>query len=295
MLLTGQLVLGCDICGCASGGTFSGIYPQFESNIIGLQYNQQRLTHPFTPLNFNGDSRVLRDDYHQYTLWGRFFVKPRVQVLAFLPVSQNIRRETERNTSIDGISDLTLMANYTVINTGDSLYPRVKQALLLGGGVQLPIGKYQQRDENMLILPPNFQVGTGAFSYILHANYTVRYGQLGINMDYQYRINDENERTYRFGNSHALVSNLFYKFKAGKNAALLPSAGISYEHYARDTEFGREKETTGGDFLFANLGVDYVVKRYFLRAFVQQPLSQNLPMAQPSTGPRFGVSVSLVF
>lgn len=290
-----QSAAACDICGCNMSGNYGGIYPQFTKNIIGFRYGHQIFNHPNTDLNFNGSSRVVQDQFQTYEVWGRFYPHPRVQVFAFVPYRINTREETERTTELSGIGDMSVMVNYTLFNTGDSITRGPwKHAFLVGAGVKLPTGKYMQRDERRVSLPSQFQLGTGAYTYILNANYTLRYGQWGMNLDYAYRFNTENERSYRFGDQWSTAGNLFYTINRG-STAFLPNAGVSYEHYGIDEEFGVDKEQTGGELFLFNTGLDVYVDRFFVRATVQVPLSQEIPFAQPATEARLSIGVSYTF
>jgi hypothetical protein len=276
------------------GGNYGGIYPQFTKNIIGFRYGFQRFNHPNTDFNFNGSSKVRYDEFHTYEVWGRFYPHPKVQLFAFVPYKQHIREESERTTVLSGVGDISLMANYTFFNTADSVGGPWKHALLLGGGVKLPTGDYMQRDDRLTTLPAQFQIGTGAYSFIANANYTVRYKQWGLNADYTYRLNGENERTYRFGDQQVATANLFYTYSV-PGYALLPNAGLSYEYYAVDKEFGREKDQTGGELFLANVGVDAYFDRFFFRITAQMPLRQKLPEAQPAAKVRYNLGLAYTF
>lgn len=284
----------CDFCGCAPGGNYTGIFPQFNKNIIGIRHRHQSFTHPRTALNFNGESQVLSDRFGSTELWGRFYPHPRIQVFVTVPYRVHERAESLRETTIEGIGDISAMANYALINTGDSLNRNFKHTLLLGGGVKLPTGKYQQRDATRAVLPAQFQVGTGGYAVTANVNYTLRYKNLGVNTDFSYRHNTENEWSYRFGAQTAAVANLFYWIDAGKTA-ILPSAGMAFERYEKDTEYGFDNLKTGGDVLLANAGVDIYFPRFFVQINVQKPTEQDLPFAQPRGEWRLAVSVAYTF
>ncbi len=294
MVMVSSEALACDICGCAMSGNYGGIYPQFTKSIIGFRYGFQRFQHPNTDLNFNGTSRVLRDEFSTYELWGRFYPHPRIQVFAFVPFKNHVREETERITGISGIGDASLMINYTLFNTADSTYSKWGHALLLGLGVKLPTARYFQRDETGALLPAQFQLGTGAYTFSFHSNYTLRYDAWGLNFDYAHRMNEENERSYQFGDQQAASANLFYRFTP-RDFAVLPNAGFSFEYYGTDTEFGMEKEQTGGELWLANAGADIYFNRFFFRCSVQVPLRQKIPFAQPKTEPRLSLGIAYTY
>lgn len=284
----------CDACGCAMTGNFGGIYPQFTKNIFGVRYGNRSFDHPNTDLNFNGSSRVLRDEFNSIEVWGRFYPHPRIQVFAFVPYRNHTREETERTTTISGIGDITLSANYTVFNTADSIEARVRHALLFGGGVFLPTGKYMQKDERLITMPAQFQVGTGAFAYSLNTNYTLRFKRFGLNLDFFAKFNEENERTYEFGNQFASTASVFYKINTS-GIAFLPNIGCSYEYYEKDIEFDQPKEDTGGEVALVNLGLDLYMDRVFFSASAQIPFRQSLPFSQPASANRLNIGVAYLF
>lgn len=284
----------CDMCGCAMGGNYMGIFPQFNKNVIGLRHQYRNFNHPNTYLNFNGDSRVLSDEFRSTELWGRFYPHPKVQAFVFLPLRSHTRFESEKETRISGIGDISLTANYALINTGDSLDRDFKHTLLIGGGFKLPTGKYQQRDEDRVLLPAQFQIGTGGYTLLANVNYTLRYRAFGLNTDLSYRHNTANEWEYLFGAQTAAVANFFYWINTPK-AAVLPSAGLAWERYQKDTEFDIEKPETGGQVALINIGVDMYFSRFFFQASVQKPIAQDLPFAQPEAGLRANIGLAYTF
>lgn len=285
----------CDYCGCAMGGNYSGVFPQFHKNVLGLRYQHRDFRHPNTLLNRNGDRQVLADEFRNYELWGRFYPHPRVQFFAFVPVRRNTRvEENGSQTTIQGVGDLSFFANYAMVNNTDSTGKLLRHALLVGGGVKLPTGKYQQRDANRVALPAQFQVGTGAYGFVVSLNYTLRYKKWGLNTDVLHRFHTTNEWAYQFGAQSAAVAHVFYWINRD-GATILPSLGLSYERYGMDIEHDRSKIETGGSIGLVNAGVDIYLDRFFVQASIQNPILQQLPYAQPEAEPRFNIGVAWTF
>ncbi len=285
--------LACDVCGGAMGGGMNGIYPQFTRNIIGLNYKFNRFDHPKTLDNFNGTSRVLNDQFQTAELWGRFYAHPRVQILAFVPFQVNTRNETERETEISGIGDMSVTVNYSLINTADSADRKLKHMLLAGVGLTLPTGKYQARDETKAILPADFQIGSGAYSISPNLNYTLRMDGWGLNLAGQYAFIGENELQYDYGDQMSGNASLFYWYQKG-NWSFVPNLGIGYEKNDVDYQYDMEKPVTGGSLKKLTGGVDVNINRLFFRFYCEQPFDQELPTAQPEGGFRCNVGLSLV-
>lgn len=285
----------CDICGCAAGANYLGVLPQFDRNLAGLRLQYSRALHP--PGNFNAndlDSRVLEDRFYTTEAWLRFYPSERWQLFVHIPYGVNQRVETERTTTIEGIGDIRLNLNYTLINYGDSITKDWKNLLLAGAGVGLPTGKYQQRDNARLMLPALFQIGTGAFTYQANLNHTIRYRTWGLNTWLVYRFRGENELSYDFGDHASFTSTLFY-WGEHKDGYYMPNLGVSYDHFARDYQYDIERPETGGSIWNFNLGVDLYLGRFLINTFVQLPISQELPKVQPINEATVGGGLSLFF
>lgn len=288
-------LLACDICGCASGTNYLGVLPQFNQNIVGLRFNYTDMLHPNTNFNTNDkSSRVLEDRFYSTEAWLRFYPTERLQVLTFVPYRMHQRLETERNTMIEGIGDIRVHANYTVLDFGDSITTDWKNLLLIGAGVTLPTGKYQQRDDTKLMLPAAFQIGQGTFNYALSINHTIRWRTYGLNTSAQYTFRGENELSYNYGNQTSVASALFY-WGETKTFAYLPNVGLSYNHFEQDYQYDALKLYTGGSLLQLTAGVDFYIKQYLINTFVQAPVYQAIPSEQPNTQLAFGVGFSMFF
>jgi hypothetical protein len=282
LVLSSIPVNACDICGCGvSSGPFTGILPQFSRNVIGMRMSSQKYTHPNTELNMNGTSRVLEDQYHTAELWLRYYPAPRWQTFVFLPYKFNQRIESERTSNLSGIGDLYVTAYYTMVNTADSVKKRIKVNWLLGGGLKLPTGKYQQRDINKTMLPIGFQAGTGAYSLLLSSNLSVRRQAFGLNSQVNYTINGTNELDYRIGNGFSGTLSAFY-WKNYKNIKLLPNVGVIAEKTSKDAQYGLLKETSGSRSLIASTGLEIYTGQWLISFNYQRSIYQELQAAQPS-------------
>lgn len=285
----------CNICGCSiTSGAFNGIMPQFSKNIAGLRFSSQTYTHPNTDLNMNGNSRVLVDRYKLADFWFRYYPSKRVQTFFYLPYKINERLETERSTLVGGVGDISLSAYYTIVNTGDSLDRDIKVTWLTGGGVKLPTGKYQQRDDTKTILPVGIQVGTGAYSLLLSQNLSARRNALGINSQINYTINGKNELDYKLGNSFSGTLSFFY-WKNFRNAKLLPNIGLTVEHFAKDKQYNLLLENSGSKNYVANIGLDVYMKQWIISVIYQKAFYQELSNSQPLGKYRLLMSIGHLF
>jgi hypothetical protein len=283
----------CDICGCAPGANYLGVLPQFNQNLVGVRFSYSSMFHPSENYNtVDIDSEVLEDRFYSTEFWARFYPTERLQIFTFIPYNLNQREETKRRTQISGIGDIRLQANYTLLDYGDSIETEWKNLLLVGGGVGLPTGKYQQRDDTRLMLPAAFQIGSGAYQYSANLIHTLRYRTWGLNTNAQYTYRGENELSYNYGNQYSAAISLFYWGETDR-FAYLPSIGLSTDHFEKDYEYGIVKPYTGGTLLQFIAGVDFYVKQFFINTFVQLPVYQQIPSFQPNNQLSAGIGLSM--
>jgi hypothetical protein len=285
----------CDICGCAAGTNYLGVLPQFDRNLAGLRFQYSRAIHPIGNYNTNDrSSQVLEDRFYSTEVWLRYYLSEKWQLFVNVPYGVNQRLETNRITTIQGIGDIRMNLNYTLVDYGDSITRDWKNLLLVGAGVGLPTGKYQQRDDAQLMLPALFQIGTGAFSYQVNLNHTIRYRTWGLNTWAMYRFRGENELSYDFGNHASFTSTLFYWGEYEKGY-YMPNLGIGYDHFGQDYQYDVIKSETGGDLWNLNVGFDLYFGKFLLNAFAQFPIVQNIPGAQPANSGSAGAGISYFF
>lgn len=288
-------LFSCDICGCAAGTGYLGVLPQFSKNMLGLRFQYSRALHPYGNVNTNDKSSlVLEDRFYQTETWLRYYPAERWQLFVNVPYAVHERIETNRTTTISGIGDIRLNLNYTLVDYGDSITRNWKNLLLVGGGVSLPTGKYQQRDDAQLKLPALFQIGTGTFSYQLNLNHTIRYRTWGLNTWAIYRFRGTNELSYDFGNHASFTSTLFYWGEL-KGGYYMPNLGVSYENFSQDYQYEAPKENTGGSIIGINAGFDLYLGRFLFNVFTQIPISREIPEAQPAGQGSVGGGISLFF
>ena len=277
LFIAGMMVVrydaaACDVCGCSLGGGYYGILPQFNKNFVGLRWSQAKF---YAYMNHRSEylqEEHSNDTYNKVELWGRFYIGKRLQIFAFVPYSYNTMRGTEQNVTASGLADITLSANYLLINTGDSTR-MFKHTLSAGAGIKLPTGENNLTDHGELV-HPNFQMGTGSTDFLLSAIYTVRYGKLGSNVETGYKINTANADEYRFGNQFHASYQFFY-WQNVKSITLLPNAGLYYEQ-ADNHKDGRAIQTnTGGSALLVSAGMETYVSRFTIGFNYKHPLTQK--------------------
>lgn len=289
--LSWQSALACDVCGCSIGGQYIGILPQFYSHMAGLRYQYRSFVtnHPASLLENHGPERS-EEYFHTTELWGRAQLSKRWQAFFFAPY--HVFRQTGFGTKVAAIGDLQLTANYVLLNTADSANA-VKQTLLVGGGIKIPTGRYQQLQDNER-LNPNLQAGTGSWDFQLNASYTLRYGKVGFNSEATLRFNTVNANDYRFGNRVNAAAKVFY-WQQGRRLGWLPYAGLAAELAALDTDAGERLSLTGGQLWLGEAGLDLYYQRFSIGAAMQIPVFQDLADGLVDSGNRFSARLSVFF
>lgn len=293
VLCVGQ-ARACDVCGCSLGGGYFGILPLYNKNFVGLRWSQAKFHAYIAPSQYLS-AQQSHDTYTKVELWGRYYVTQRLQVFAFIPYVYNDMNGTDQVVSAQGLGDVSFMANYLLLNTGESKSD-FKHTLLAGGGIKLPTGKFDQTDKGKII-NRNFQLGTGSVDFTLNAIYTVRYKKVGVNVETGYKINTRNTDDYLFGNQFRASGKFFLWQEIGK-VALLPYAGLNYEQAAMHREGKILQVNTGGDAWLGSTGLDVYIKQLTVGVNYQKPVSQQYnsdASAQITSKARWTASVTFNF
>ncbi|HAR19119.1 MAG TPA: hypothetical protein DCR46_00535 [Cytophagales bacterium] len=276
--------------GCPAGGGYLGIVPQFSKNFVGLRYRVRS----FESHNHDAANQSSLFQFQTAEVWGRFYPSKRIQAFVFLPFQMNSEKIAKGVNQVQNIGDISFVFNYNLLNTGDSVGCYWKHNLLLGIGAKLPTGKYQQRNESKQIYPLAFQPGTGAYSGIFSAIYTLRKGKIGFNSNATYYYNGQNELEYSFGNMLSLSGNMFYWMKWG-NVSFLPSIGTYNEIAARDIDNGYYVNNTGGSLGYLSIGSDVYLNRLALGLTVQTPYLVQIPENAMKNDFRMIASATVLF
>lgn len=271
MLTLGHDTKACDVCGCSLGGNYFGILPLYNKNFVGLRWSQAKF-HSFIAATQYLEAQQSDDTYSKLELWGRYYVTKHIQLFAFVPYAFNDMNGTDQVISANGLGDINIMANYVILNTGESKSD-FKHILIAGGGVKLPTGKFDLEDKGKII-NRNFQMGTGSFDFNLNAVYTLRYKKTGINIETGYKINTRNSDDYLFGNQYRASAQLFY-WQALGPVSFLPHAGMNFEQAVKHKEGDIIQVNTGGSAWLASAGLDIYIKRFTIGVNYQEPVSQK--------------------
>lgn len=287
----------CDICGCGVGSYYLGILPEYNKRFIGLRYQHKTLQTHLGPL---GERTPITADetYQSMELWGGWNFGTKFRVLAFVPYNFNDRVSQTGNGTKTGLGDIALMGYYKLLDQTGTLGDRLLvQSVWIGGGIKVPTGRYEPTERLAVSESPNnFQLGTASTDFTINAAYDIRYNDLGLNANVNYKMNTENKYDYRYGNK--LTANLlaYYKFRVAEKITIAPNAGVLYETAQKDVENNKyDVQVSGGYSLSAVAGVELALKGLTLGANYQNVRAQDLAGGRAKAGNRMMVHVSLPF
>lgn len=274
LTLTVTASLGCDVCGCSLGSNYFGILPQFDKHFVGVRWHYSSF---FARMNHSSEyleNEYSNDTYQTFELWGRFYLTDRIQLFASIPYSYNRMDGSHQRVAASGLGDISVLANYALVNTGEDVGNPWRHTWLIGGGVKLPTGDFRQQDQGLLV-NPNFQLGTGSTDFVLNTIYTVRFNNVGLNMGATQQLNTENPEGYRFG-SQRNISGQFFYWRQMKALSLLPNIGLYYETGSMHKDNGIRQVNTGGEVWLAQAGLDVYYRNASIGFTYKQPVAQHM-------------------
>lgn len=291
--------MSCDLC-----SIYLNLEPNDLRNTFGFNYRYRSFSHDeisFQQIN-NGQKHAIGNTvignttqqseiYRSYDLWGNYFLNEKWQLFAQISFSDNYYLEEDSVIhNISGIGDLSLMLKYMLFNTRVTDSSKWAQRLIVGGGFNLPTGKYNQpymvspsqSNKGQVIygapyseLDPHLQAGTGSLDFLAYLEYQVRYQSFGFSTLSTYRYSTENSNAFRFANRFN-SNNSFFALLKLKNTQLAPNAGISLESSKRDQYKNENYLNSGGTSLFLTSGLKWYTKSLALGFSYWKPLQQNL-------------------
>jgi len=284
--------LGCDVCGCSAGGNLMGIVPQFGNHFVGLRYQYSGFSSRHAPsLIAEGAAGSSREAFHAMELMGRWYPHPRVQLLGFVPYRLNRQTTATRTYEASGIGDVSVIGNYLLVNTGDSMGRTLRHTLLIGTGLNAATGAFRSTDHG-LRLHPNLQPGSGSWDVLFNAQYTVRHRKWGGSLNGMYRLNTANPEGFRSGDR--IIGNLFiYHWADMGRWNLMPSVGLALDHAMRERLGERAFRLSGGTDLRVTADVQVFHGQWGVGAGCRVPLYHHLSTGTVTPAPQW--MASLVF
>ena len=268
--------------------------PQFHRHFVGLRYSEQssRSAHSTKAAQsgiFDSD-----EQFRTLDVLGRFYPLRRLQVFVLAPYHDFIRVENGTRVHTQGIGDVSVMGNWIVLDTGDSLRASWQHTLTFGGGVKLPTGAHRIKDTEGKTLHPNLQPGSGSTDFIVSATYTLRKGAWGLSSDVLGRWNTANHHDYQFGNRVSGSLKVFY-WKNTRKVAFLPNVGVFADASTPNWEDGWAVAQTGGNILLGTLGLDCYAGNFSVGLTIQPPIFQHLGDGAIQANTRWMLTSNYIF
>lgn len=291
-----QQAVACDICGASSGNQSLGLLPQMYRNFAGVQYQYNQFRSRHVPLSETRPVWYSNEQYHTAQIWGRYCAGKRWQLFGFVPYRYNTS-SYYNNSSINGIGDVTVIANYALLQTPDSADRDLKHRLQGGAGLKAPTGVHKGVSQLEREGLPNMQPGSGSWDVPVNINYTLRYRNAGMNTDASFVITTPNKDQYKYGNRLNLQLGLFYWIQRNK-LTILPQLGLRHEYALHDYDnYARRwlNTQTGGSITSAVAGAQL----YYGKAGVQlqygRPVAQHYGGGNISAQQRIDAGIIILF
>ena len=279
----------CDICGCSGGNSSLGLLPLVQRHFIGMRWQKQGFES--TP---HGSGQRSTETFSTFDLWGRWQPHRRVQLIAAAPFTFNNRQYEDGSTlHSQGLGDVTLLAQFALLDPKKQLVRRWSHTFQVGGGTQLPTGNTNNTDAEGELLHSNIQPGAGVVAPLFSALYALRYRTWGVSADATARIGIENEAGYEFGNRMSTNLRFFKTITAGK-FTLLPHVGALADLRKKDRDQGSLLAESGGYSVFGTAGMDVFRGNFILGLNWQQPVVHDVAKGYITPQARINATATLL-
>ena len=275
----------CDACGCSASGGGMGFSSMVNQNFVGVRYFYQSYS---SRDGIFANSPWVDENFNTIQLWARIPVYKNFQISAQVPYHTNNRQLSTGKQQIDGMGDVTVLGLYTLYKTTkDSTV--FSHSLQAGGGVKAPVGKYDSANNGSV--NPSFQLGTGAWDYLLAAEYVIKKQNLGFNAMLNYAFKSENKQDYKFGNQLNYAGNFFYVIDKN-NFTIVPQAGLAGEVYETNRQYSQDVPLTKGDILLGKVGLEAATGKLSVGINGMLPIAQNLTGGRVEANYRWSVNLN---
>lgn len=266
----------CDACGCATSMSSLQVLPYFNSNLVGFISTHSSFSHPEFAVNNDGYA-VISDQMQSGSFIYRSLIGGNVQLIYELPLHLKQRVYDGFIDATYGVGDFALSVVYT-----KTLFERERSAGLLriSPKIATPTGTFMERGRDRTILPSGMQLGTGSWSYGGMADLSLRMNSWGGQWLIMPERFSTNELSYKLGSRLTSMISARYFYQRESTLTVVQS-GVRYERFGADTQYGVEKDFSGGERWSGTFGVSTYFKRMALQAQWAVPLRQNVPEAQP--------------
>lgn len=259
----------CDACGCSASGGSMGFSSMLNTNFIGVRYFNQNYK---SSNGLYSNSPWYEEHFNTIQIWSRIPVTKNIQVSALIPYHFHSRETATGSQKISGLGDVTVLGMYQLFQTKkDSTF--FNHNFQIGGGIKIPIGKFDATNNGSV--NPSYQVGTGAWDYLLATEYVIKRKKFGLNAMLNYVIKTENQKKYRFGNQFNYAATLFWVHQ-GSKISVVPQVGVAGEVFEDNYQYNQKVRNTAGDIFMGKIGFEVGQDKFSIGANAMLPINQNL-------------------
>lgn len=284
MVIGWSQLLACDYCSCGAGGATLGVLPHAHRHAVGVR---MRLAHA----TYEGYDAT--DQFYQAEIWGRWVPHKRLTINAQLPYRVNLRDAWQREDRLQGWSDPSILAQYSIFRTPDSVRKLRRHHLMIGGGVTLPLGEF-----NLLAdahLPAQFRLGAGSLSYMASVQYQLRILNRGLAVQASWRRMTMNTDRYRFGDQWVSMFYAYYWMEPAPAWRIMPYAGMQAEGMGTDFHIFQTLPETGGWSIMGIVGSQIFWNKWLIQMQADIPAIQQFGEGVIRLRPRLSISVGKLF
>ena len=214
--------LSCDICNMSVSLTpddtksaLSMIYRHrfasrtFEQLVYTPVQNETGSRHSGVVLLPGMDKQEYQEIYSVIELRGIYNLNNRISFLGSLPLIRNQRViNGESQFTVKNVGDPIVMARYAAIRREEE--DKLNHRLILGAGIKMPLGSYDFENDGEVV-SHDIQAGTGSWDFVFSFEYLIKYKNLGIISNTNFKANTLNTKvSYMFGNTFNSTINMFY-------------------------------------------------------------------------------------
>ncbi len=245
-------------CATGSGCNYS-VLPDLDDHMAGLRWTYSQYQNRNFSLIPEQNGIKNHEMVNTLEVFGRFNLPKRFQLSVFVPVSFIHQYSVLSDTHDRGLGDMSLLAQYQILNPAKFAVGRIKHQLRAGVGIKLPTGKYKTGTNDLY--STSVQLGSGSADVLLSMIYTLSYGKMMMSARASYKINTVNKYSFRFGDKMETGVRLSYALRAGK-LVLMPIAGASYTYAMNNYNRRQPVYESYSHLLTATAGMEAYVKHF---------------------------------
>ena len=259
-------------CATGSGCNYS-ILPDLDKNLVGLRWTYSQYDNRNFSLNPELNGIKNNERLNTLEVFGRFKLPKRFDLSVFVPVTFIRQYSSLSDTHERGLGDVSLLAQYQILNPTKFGCKKVKHQLKVGLGTKLPTGRYKKNSADLY--NTSVQLGSGSVDVLMNVNYSLTYRKLVMMARTAYKLNTVNSSSFRFGDKVENGIRFSYAINAGK-LTLMPSAGVTYTHLFDNYDHHQPVYESHADLLAATAGLEAYVGHFAFNISAAPALYQQV-------------------